>query len=62
MKLSEARILFVDDEPFLLEIFAQWISGETPCQVTTAADGQEALETLKTNDYWSARLFLNQYL
>ena len=51
MKLSEARILFVDDEPFLLQIFAQWVAGETPHQITTAADGQEALEKLAASDY-----------
>lgn len=51
MKLCDARILFVDDEPILLEIFAAWASGETSHRITTAADGQEALEKLATNDY-----------
>ena len=51
MKLCDARILFVDDEPSLLEIFAEWFAGESPVQITTAADGQEALEKIESGDY-----------
>ncbi len=51
MKLCDARILFVDDEPALLDIFTVWFARETSHPITTAADGQEALEKLSTNDY-----------
>lgn len=51
MKLSDARILFVDDEPVLLEIFSQWLAGNNPHRITTAADGLEALERLKESSY-----------
>lgn len=51
MKDCDARILFVDDEPSILEIFAAWVAGKTSHRITTAADGQEALEKLETNDY-----------
>jgi CheY-like chemotaxis protein len=52
MRICDARILFVDDEPSLLEIFAQWLSsGEKPHLISTAADGQEALEMMQQNTY-----------
>ncbi len=51
MKVSDARILIVDDEPSLLEIFVAWVARETSSRITTAADGEEALEKLETNDY-----------
>lgn len=51
MKLSDARILFVDDEQALLQIFAEWVAGETSHRITTAFDGQDALEKLAASDY-----------
>jgi len=45
MKVSGATILIVDDEPELLEIFAQWMLREG-YNVLTAANGAEALRTL----------------
>ncbi len=52
MRLSEARILFVDDEPSLLEIFSHWLIGEgNQHSISTAADGQEALEKMVENNY-----------
>lgn len=51
MRLCDARILFVDDEPLLLEIFARWLAGDEPKRISTAADGVEALEMLTDNEY-----------
>jgi len=52
MRSEEAKILFVDDEPILLEICSQWLSGVgTRHVVSTAADGQEALEMMAENAY-----------
>lgn len=45
MKISEATILVVDDEPELCEIFAAWLS-RCGCRVTTAANGVEALAVI----------------
>lgn len=47
MKLQEANILVVDDEPELREIFAVWL-GRTACTVFTAPDGAEALKILES--------------
>lgn len=46
MKVSEATILVVDDEPELLEIFAAWLS-RSGCRVLTAANGLEALNVIQ---------------
>jgi CheY-like chemotaxis protein len=43
MKLTEARILVVDDEPVLLAIFAKWLVAIGCRKVFTAADGEAAL-------------------
>ena len=51
MKLCDAKILYVDDEPLLLEIFCQWLTAGSPHQISTAADGQEALEMLGDGIY-----------
>ena len=51
MKLCDAKILFVDDEPLLLKIFGQWLAGATPSRISTASDGLEALKLLAENDY-----------
>jgi CheY-like chemotaxis protein len=45
MKLSEATVLIVDDEPELLDIFSRWLE-RCGCKVLTAANGAEALELL----------------
>jgi CheY-like chemotaxis protein len=45
MKLSEATVLVVDDEPELREIFAAWL-GRGSCKVLTAANGADALTIL----------------
>jgi len=51
MRLCDARILFVDDEPSLLEIFSLWLVGDDVHLISTAADGQEALELVDVNQY-----------
>jgi CheY-like chemotaxis protein len=45
MRLEEATILVVDDEPDLREIFSAWLQHEG-CLVFTATNGAEALEVL----------------
>ena len=45
MKLADATILVVDDEPELLEIFAVWL-GRSGCTVLTAGNGAIAMGIL----------------
>ena len=47
MKLSEATVLVVDDEPALREIFAKWLVAVGCGKVHTAADGLAALAVLE---------------
>ncbi len=47
MKLDEASVLIVDDEPVLREIFAKWLSKAGCCSVRTAAHGEEALDAIR---------------
>jgi CheY-like chemotaxis protein len=51
MQLSEARVLVVDDECALREIFAKWLVSGGCGEVVTAADGAEALETLQASQF-----------
>ena len=46
MKLSEAAILIVDDEPALVEIFEVWVSNAGSKNVYTAQNGEAALAIL----------------
>jgi CheY-like chemotaxis protein len=46
MRLREATVLVVDDEPDLREIFSAWLEVEG-CRVFDAANGAEALEVLE---------------
>jgi CheY-like chemotaxis protein len=46
MKLREATILVVDDEPALREIFAKWLTAIGCGHVSTAANGEDALRQL----------------
>jgi CheY-like chemotaxis protein len=45
MRLEGARVLVVDDEPDLREVFSAWLQ-QAGCLVFTAANGAEALEVL----------------
>ncbi len=45
MKLADATILVVDDEPELLEIFAVWL-GRSGCKVLKAENGAVAMKVL----------------
>lgn len=47
MKLEDARVLIVDDEKDLRDIFGAWL-GRKGCKVLTAANGVEALKVLET--------------
>lgn len=51
MKLSEASILFVDDEPGLRDIFEKWLLHAGCASVLTCADGEEALAALATSHF-----------
>jgi CheY-like chemotaxis protein len=51
MERDELRILLVDDEPLLVEIFSLWLERQADYKVSTAKDGQEALELLKTQNF-----------
>lgn len=46
MKLSEAKILLVDDEPILLSIFGAWLGGLGDGNLRTASNGEEALAAI----------------
>jgi len=48
IKISEAKILLVDDEPQLLEIFGYWLTEAGCTHLYTAEDGQAALAELKS--------------
>ena len=49
MKLKDATVMVVDDEPMLLDIFGEWLQ-EEECRVLTAGDGAAALQILR-NQY-----------
>ncbi len=51
MQLSEARVLVVDDECALREIFAKWLVSVGCGEVATAVDGAEAFEMLQTSQF-----------
>jgi CheY-like chemotaxis protein len=48
MKLHDATVLVVDDEPMLLEIFSIWLAGVGCRKVFTAANGEVALALMKS--------------
>jgi len=47
MKLTEARVLVVDDEISLREMFAKWLRASGCADVRVAADGEEALAAIQ---------------
>ena len=51
MQLSEAKVLVVDDEPALRQIFAKWLETMGCLQVKTAEDGEAALGVLQVESF-----------
>jgi CheY-like chemotaxis protein len=51
VKLSEARVLVVDDEAALREIFARWLHASGCLQVETAENGQEAIDAIQKSTF-----------
>jgi CheY-like chemotaxis protein len=51
MDLSKARILVVDDEPELREIFSRWLFLSGCRSVSTATDGAEALALMNIDSF-----------
>jgi CheY-like chemotaxis protein len=49
LELRDAAVLVVDDEPFLLEIFAEWIEEQGCGSLYTAENGAEALRIEAAN-------------
>jgi CheY-like chemotaxis protein len=45
--MKKFKILIAEDEEMLLDLFEMLISGEVECQITTACNGEEAMEILK---------------
>ena len=45
--MKKFKILIVEDEEMLLDLFEMLISGEFDCEITTATNGNEAIEILK---------------
>ena len=51
MQLNEAKVLVVDDEPALRQIFANWLERMGCAQVETAEDGEAALTVLQAQSF-----------
>ena len=51
MTLTQASILFVDDEPGIRDIFEKWLTHAGCPSVTTCADGEEALAALAASHF-----------
>jgi CheY-like chemotaxis protein len=51
LKLTDARILVVDDEPILLELFEKWLRKIGCGKVFTAANGKAALSLLQLESF-----------
>lgn len=45
--MKKFKILIVEDEEMLLDLFEMLISGEFDCEITTATNGNEAINILK---------------
>ena len=45
------RVLIVDDEPWVREVFKDFCELTDACEIEMAKDGQEALEMIRTKDY-----------
>jgi CheY-like chemotaxis protein len=51
MNLVDARILLVDDEPMLLEIYAAWFRSMGCAKVSTASNGAAALALMESETF-----------
>jgi len=51
MNLVDAKILVVDDEPMLVEIYAAWLSSVGCMKVSTANDGAAALALMESETF-----------
>ena len=56
--MSEKRILVVDDEKLILDLYSQVFSG-AGYEVTTAESAEEALEIFRKEQFWVLFLDLN---
>lgn len=57
--MKKFKILIVDDEEMLLDLFEMLISGEIDCEITTATDGHEAMKILEADSDF--QLILSDY-
>lgn len=57
--MKKFKILIAEDEEILLELFEMLISGEFDCEITTATNGNEAMELLKNESGF--QLILSDY-
>ena len=57
--MKKFKILIVDDEEMLLDLFEMLISGQIDCEITTANDGHEAIKILELDDDF--QLILSDY-
>lgn len=57
--MKKFRILIAEDEEMLLDLFEMLISGEIDCEITTASNGEVAMEILnKDNNF---QLIISDY-
>jgi CheY-like chemotaxis protein len=47
--MKKFKILIVEDEEMLLDLFEMLISGEIDCEITTATNGEEAIRILEAD-------------
>ncbi len=57
--MKNFKILIVDDEEMLLDLFEMLISDEIDCEITTASDGHEAMKILEIDQDF--QLILSDY-
>ena len=48
--MKKIKILIVEDEEILLDLFEMLISSEIQCEITTATNGLEAIKTLEAEN------------
>ena len=57
--MKKFKILIVEDEEMLLDLFEMLISGEIDCEITTATNGEEAIKILEVDK--SFQLIISDY-